>query len=85
MHVVSLARTPVTDDDLALFQDFRHVQTLDLSETAVTDKGLEHLDRLEELNTLVLVRTAVGREAIDRFKAKHPTVDVRTDKSADVE
>jgi len=78
--VVSLAKMRVSDDDLALFNDFRRVQMLDLSDTAVTEKGLEYLDRLNELKSLVLVRTKIEREAIERFKAAHPNVDVQTER-----
>jgi hypothetical protein len=43
MVVVSFGKTKVTDEDLALFQDFPFVQILDLSDTIISDEGLAQL------------------------------------------
>lgn len=78
MVVVSLASTAVTNDDLSLFVSFPHVQTLDLSGTAVSDAGLDLLARLPALEALIVVETRISEGAIERFRSRHPTVNVTT-------
>ncbi|WP_439621573.1 hypothetical protein [Gemmata sp.] len=75
---VSLADTGVTDDDLAVFRDFPHVQVLDLSRTAVTGAGLAHLDGATALEEVIVVGTKLERTALAEFRAAHPAVKVVT-------
>jgi hypothetical protein len=77
--VVSLAKTAVTDDDLALFRDFPVVQTLDLSHTAIGDNGLVHLAGLRALEELIVVDTKISGPALKAFQREHPTVTVVTE------
>src|SRR4051812_2804623 len=78
MVVVSLAGTDVTDDDLKLFENFPHVQVLDLSRTAVSDHGLSHLAKLPALEELIVVNTQISEGSIELFRHSHPTVKVTT-------
>ena len=69
MCVVSLAKSCVKDDDLALFDDFPFVQILDISDTEISNEGLAQLDQLTGLQSLVAINTKIQRE--------HPSVAVR--------
>ena len=79
MVTVSLANTPVTDDDLKLFRDFPHVRTLNLSHTGVGDAGLAHLAELPALEELIVVGTRISQPAVMMFRRDHPSVRVRSD------
>jgi len=79
MVVVSLADTGVTDEDLSLFQDFPHVQILDLSHTAVGDGGMAYLAGLCALEALIIVDTQISEPAIKAFQRTHPSVKITTE------
>ncbi len=76
--IAVLANTGVTDADLALFRDFPHVQTLDLSHTSIGDAGLTHLAGLPALEELILIETKISRSAIKNFQVAHPGVTITT-------
>jgi hypothetical protein len=76
--VVSLANTPVTDDDLVVFHDFPFVRILDLSHTAIGDNGLVHLAELRALEHLIVIDTKISGQALALFQSEHPTVKVLT-------
>jgi len=78
IQMASLARTDVTDDDLALFEHLPAVEMIDLSDTSVTDAGLARLAALDQLETLILVNTRVSEQAAEAFRRDHPTVQVMT-------
>ena len=59
----NLAKTAITDDDLALVAKFEWLETLDLSDTPITDAGLAHLHGLKKLKQLDLTRTQHVRGA----------------------
>jgi hypothetical protein len=77
--IVSLANTQITDADLALFQDFPHVQTLDLSNTAIGDAGLAHVAGLTALEDLIVVGTRMTKKGLAAFQRSHPVVTVTTE------
>ena len=77
--VVSLDRTPVTDEDLSLFRDFPYVQILGLSHTGIGDAGLAHLAGLEALEDLILVDSKISEAALDAFRRAHPSVGIVTE------
>lgn len=76
--VVVLAATQVTDDDLALFNDFPFVQILDLSKTDIGDRGLRRLSGLPSLTDLILTDTKISKTAIEAFRKANPNVRVKT-------
>jgi hypothetical protein len=79
--IASLANTPVTDSDLALFRDFPFVQTLDLSHTSIGDDGLAHLYGLGMLEELIVVDTKITDEALRAFQEQNPSVKIITNPS----
>jgi len=79
MVVVSLEGTAVTDDDLALFEDFDFVQILSLADTQITDAGLVHLEKLVKLDSLILVNTKVTEVGLARLRDVLPDVTIDTE------
>jgi len=61
---VNLAKTGVTDEDLAALNGLEHITRINLAETAITDAGLEHLKGLEHLEYLNLYGTQVSDAGI---------------------
>jgi len=78
MVVMSFSGTPITDDDLAVFDDFPSIQVLDLSNTAIGDNGLARLPALPSLEELIVINTKISNAAIKAFQAKHPAANVTT-------
>lgn len=78
MVVVTFGDTAVTDEDLALFQDFPYVQLLDLSGTKIGDEGLAFLEDLPALEELIVIDTKIGAKALKSFQKAHPGVKVTT-------
>lgn len=66
---VSLARTTVTDDDLAELAFLTHLRTLDISGTAITDAGLERLQALPNLRTLDISSTSITNSGLEQLEA----------------
>jgi hypothetical protein len=56
---VSLTKTSVTDDDLAVLEKLPDLEILDLTETKITSKGLAHLEGMRRLKSLFLFKTFV--------------------------
>lgn len=77
MCVVSLAKSCVKDDDLALFDDFPFVQILDISDTEISNEGLAQLDQLTGLQSLVAINTKITDQGLSQFQREHPSVAVR--------
>jgi predicted amidohydrolase/CubicO group peptidase (beta-lactamase class C family) len=65
---VDLARTAVTDADLALIARLEDITDLNLEETAIGDEGVAHLSSLEKLEWLNLYRTRVGDDGLGALK-----------------
>src|SRR5262245_823898 len=65
---VNLARTQVTDADLAQTKDVTDFQGLNLHHTKVTDAGLAHLGKLIHLQTLDLSETKITNEGVGQLK-----------------
>ncbi len=79
MIVISLNGTDITDDDLALFDDFNFVEILSLSDTKITDAGLAHLNQLDRLETLTLVNTNVTEHGVAALRAALPNTKFVTE------
>jgi hypothetical protein len=78
MVVVSFSDSTVTDEDLALFRDFPHVQVLNLGGTKISDAGLAHLEGLPALEQLIVTGTMISAKALKAFQQTHPAVKVTT-------
>jgi predicted amidohydrolase/CubicO group peptidase (beta-lactamase class C family) len=65
---VDLARTAVTDGDLAAIARLADITDLNLEETTVGDAGIAHLAGLVKLEWLNLYRTRAGDEALRALK-----------------
>ena len=78
MVVVPFGKTKVTDEDLALFQDFPFVQILDLSDTIISDEGLAQLGELRALEELIVTNSKISAKALKDLQRSHPTVKVTT-------
>ncbi len=76
--IVSLDKTDVTDEDLALFRDFPFVQMLDLSHTRISGEGLARLGDIPALKTLIVTDTKISEEALKEFQHAHPEVKIRS-------
>jgi uncharacterized membrane protein len=61
---LSLAKMPVTDEDLAVISKFRELRKLNLSFTNITGKNLQLLTSLPHLQQLSLSGTAVSGAAV---------------------
>ena len=59
-----------TDDDAAVFSDFRTVEELDLSGTAITDKSVAFLVGMPHLRSLSLYGTHVTEVGVRSLRAK---------------
>lgn len=75
---VTLANTEVHDDDLKLFADLPEVEILDLSNNPLTDECLWHLETLTSLKTLAVSGTKISPAALERYRARHPQVEIET-------
>jgi hypothetical protein len=64
---LTLARTDVTDGDLAGIVDYSNIEHLDLGRTGVGDAAIEHIDKLENLKYLNLRDTNVSDVGIQRL------------------
>jgi hypothetical protein len=56
---VTLSKTTVTDDDLAILKNLTDLKGLNLNETKITGSGLVHLTGLKNLQCLLLDKTLV--------------------------
>ncbi|PHS00949.1 MAG: hypothetical protein COA78_23200 [Blastopirellula sp.] len=83
MVVISLEGTSISDDDLALFEDFNFVQILTLNDTQITDAGLSHLEQLTQLESLSLVNTQATEAGISKLKVVLPTVTIETEPTSE--
>jgi hypothetical protein len=66
----------MSDADLVALAEVRGVVGIDLCGTGVGDASLSSLARSASLRFLRLHGTAISREAIERFRAQKPTVNV---------
>lgn len=62
---ISLARMPITDDDLSLLVSFKNLEVLNLNSTDITGKQLSDLKSLENLHSLSLSGTSVTSESLN--------------------
>lgn len=65
---VSFLGRAVSDEALAVFEEFVLVHDLDLADTGVSDAGLERLTKLDRLRHLNVDGTHVSDAAIERLK-----------------
>jgi uncharacterized membrane protein len=61
---VSLAKMPITDEDLSLLVAFKNLEVLNLNNTDITGKSLSQLNVLENLTSLSLSGTRVTSETM---------------------
>ena len=61
---INLSKKPVSDDDLKVIAQYKHLQKLWLANTGVTDAGLLSLVSLQKLRVLGLARTSVSDEGL---------------------
>ena len=66
---ISLAKMPLTDDDLKLLLPFKNLEVLNLNNTDITGKTLPDLKELEQLHSLSLVGTKVTAQNMDALKS----------------
>lgn len=69
---VSFLGRAVSDDALAVFEDFVLVDDLNLADTGVSDAGLDRLTKLDRLRHLNVDGTQVSDAAIKRLKLALP-------------
>ena len=73
---VTLNDCPVTNEDLAVFNDYPEIEILSLAGTSVTDEGLRHLENLSNLTTLSLSRTHVTDVGANRLRQRLPNTSI---------
>jgi uncharacterized membrane protein len=64
---LSLARMPVTDDDLPIIEKMINLRELNLNYTNVTSKGLQRLMSLKKLQEIALSGTAIDRQSLEKI------------------
>jgi hypothetical protein len=79
---LELARTPLSDGDLAQISVLTNLRHLDLSDTKVTDRGLPHLYCLKQLLKVDLRGTGVTAEGVRLLKQAVPGREVAWDEDA---
>jgi hypothetical protein len=75
LNTLTLSKTGVTDRGMVFVARLTSLRRLRLELTAVTDAGLTALGALPELRLLAVPKT-VTPEAIERFRAEHPRVEI---------
>ena len=65
------------DEDLALLQEFRQLEWLDLHGTRITDAGLAHLKSLTNLRLLDVQHTRVTSAGVELLQRELPECDIR--------
>jgi hypothetical protein len=73
---VNLSRSQVTDEDLAVLQEFSKLRVLDLSGTAITDAGLNRLTGMFQLQKVNLSKTRVTKGGIERLQRAIPRTKI---------
>jgi hypothetical protein len=68
LKAVRLSHSSVTDSDLSLLRDIRHIGILHLSNTTISDKGLQIVGGLNELRHLSLDHTRISDAGIVRLR-----------------
>jgi uncharacterized membrane protein len=66
---LSLAKMPITDEDLNLLMPFKNLEVLNLNNTDLTGKGFSDLQQLEQLHSLSLAGTKVTAQSMDVLKS----------------
>lgn len=66
---ISLAKMPLTDDDIKLLLPFKNLEVLNLNNTDITGKSLSDLQELEHLHSLSLAGTKVTAQSMEAFKS----------------
>lgn len=74
---INLARSDVTDEDMALLAKIPGVRVLNLDNTRITDKGLSHLNEMRVLSQLSVRDTQVTTEGVRALREANPRVMVR--------
>jgi len=80
LEILGLARTGITDNNLASLSRFVHLKSLNLQKNQVTNEGLEDSKKLKQLRRLHLQGTLVTPEGMARLKAAIPGLYVRPGK-----
>jgi hypothetical protein len=65
---VSLSKTSVTDDELAILENFPGLEGLSISQTKITSFGLVHLEGLKNLESLSLENTLIDDNGLAHIK-----------------
>jgi len=76
LTALSLRGTQITDRGVGYLRGHPTLSALDLSRTDVTEAALEYLGECPALSSLTLCEVDIGDDAIQRFKAKHPSMIV---------
>ncbi|MCA9170083.1 MAG: hypothetical protein KDB23_20545 [Planctomycetales bacterium] len=73
---VSLDRTRVLDDDLAVLASLPNLEGLDISNTDITDAGVVHLAMLPNLKYINAQRTKLSEAGVNELKSHRPSLFV---------
>jgi hypothetical protein len=73
---VSLDRTGIRDDDLAVLASLPSVEGLDISSTAITDAGVVHLGKLRNLKYVNAHNTRLTETGVHELKTRRPSLVV---------
>ncbi len=71
-----LARSPVTNEDLAAIVGLPRLTILNLDETQVDDGCIASITAVKSLNTLMVRDTGITRQGIQRIRAALPTLKI---------
>ncbi len=82
---VSLDRTAILDDDLAILASLPNLEGLDISNTEITDAGIVHLAMIPNLKYINAHNTKLSETGVDELKSRRPLlfVDWRCTRVAD--
>ena len=73
---VRLAHTELSDNDLAILDEFKNLISLDLTATEITDNGIEYIGQIKTLRTIRLENTEVSQVGIDRLRILNPSLNI---------
>lgn len=73
---VSLDRTQIRDDDLAVLASLPNLEGLDISNTDITDAGVVHLSMLPHLKYINAQKTKLSESGVNELKSRRPSLFV---------
>ncbi len=76
-----LSGSPLTDQDLAVLEQWPQLSLLRFDGTSITDAGLEHVGRLRRLRSLRLDSTAITDQGLQQLKALRALTGLNLDQT----